>query len=181
MCCFFAERAALGSKIKDCLACYQDNLPKWSNMSTRGHLKACWSHPKRTSRSSHRNATCSWHYVDVNARIWRSVEIIDHSLMVQLMHFFHIVEWANCVIKTSICLLHVNLQFIFIIPCTCMHSVLIYKLVCGKITNCNHRDCTDNNNNLVCSWCDGEVAERQYWRAYTGHLDSRKSCQSKSH
>ena len=92
MCCFFAERAALGSKIKDWLACYQDNLPKWSNMSTRGHLKACWSCPKRTSRSSHRNATCSWHYVDVDARIWRSVEIIDHSLMVQLMHFFHIVE-----------------------------------------------------------------------------------------
>jgi predicted oxidoreductase (fatty acid repression mutant protein) len=38
MCCFFAERAALGSKIKDWLACYQDNLPKWSNMSTRGML-----------------------------------------------------------------------------------------------------------------------------------------------
>ncbi|XP_052067298.1 uncharacterized protein LOC127706680 [Mytilus californianus] len=52
-----------------------------------------------------------------------------------------------------------------------------YCYMCGKIDNCLHRRCTDNNQNLLCVWCDGEIAERPYWKAYTGEVDSRKSCQ----
>ena len=34
ICCFSAKHAALRRKSKDCLARNQDNVSKWSNMST---------------------------------------------------------------------------------------------------------------------------------------------------
>ncbi|XP_076113973.1 uncharacterized protein LOC143082259 [Mytilus galloprovincialis] len=49
--------------------------------------------------------------------------------------------------------------------------------MCGKIDKCLYRKCTDNNQNLICAWCEGEIADRPYWKAYTGDVDSRKSCQ----
>jgi len=50
--------------------------------------------------------------------------------------------------------------------------------VCGKIPHCNHRRCKDNNEDLRCMWCDGEIKDSKYWTAYAGHLDDRLSCQS---
>jgi len=47
-CCFSAKHAALGSKNKDWPARNQDNVFKWSNMSTN---QACWCRTKRTSPS----------------------------------------------------------------------------------------------------------------------------------
>ncbi|XP_071123054.1 uncharacterized protein [Mytilus edulis] len=52
---------------------------------------------------------------------------------------------------------------------------MLHLLVCGKIDNCLHRNCTDDNKDLTCVWCDGEIADRPYWKAYTGGLD-RISC-----
>ena len=38
VCCFSSKRAALRRKSKDWLARNQDNVPEWSDMSTRGLL-----------------------------------------------------------------------------------------------------------------------------------------------
>ena len=38
VCCFSAKHAALRRKNKDWLAWNQNNVPEWSNMSTRGLL-----------------------------------------------------------------------------------------------------------------------------------------------
>ena len=38
MCCFTAKHASLLRKSKDCLARNQNNVPEWSNISTRGLL-----------------------------------------------------------------------------------------------------------------------------------------------
>ncbi|CAG2215825.1 unnamed protein product [Mytilus edulis] len=49
---------------------------------------------------------------------------------------------------------------------------MLHLLVCGKIDNCLHRNCTDDNQDLICVWCDGEIADRPYWKAYTGETCS---------
>lgn len=61
----------------------------------------------------------------------------------------------------------------------CTYVPCFLLLVCGKIDNCLHRDCGDNNEDLICVWCEGEIAEMPYWKAYNGALDGRKSCKSK--
>lgn len=55
---------------------------------------------------------------------------------------------------------------------------MTFVSVCGDVPHCNHTRCEDNNENLICAWCDGEIQECKYWTAYAGYLDERKSCQS---
>ena len=50
ICRFSAKHAALRRKSKVWLAWSQNNVSKWSNMSTSA---VCWSRTKRTSSSSH--------------------------------------------------------------------------------------------------------------------------------
>ncbi|XP_055997828.1 uncharacterized protein LOC125647098 [Ostrea edulis] len=48
--------------------------------------------------------------------------------------------------------------------------------ICPKIDHCNHRRCTGPGDN-ICVYCDGEVAERDYYRAYTPVPSSKKKCE----
>ncbi|XP_033751511.1 uncharacterized protein LOC117335548 [Pecten maximus] len=47
--------------------------------------------------------------------------------------------------------------------------------ICPKIDHCLHRKCTSPWDNL-CAYCDGEILEQQYWRAYTPDTDGGRSC-----
>ncbi|XP_060084880.1 uncharacterized protein LOC132564227 [Ylistrum balloti] len=47
--------------------------------------------------------------------------------------------------------------------------------ICPKIDHCLHRKCTSPWDN-ICAYCDGEIREEQYWRAYTSATDGKKSC-----
>ena len=51
--------------------------------------------------------------------------------------------------------------------------------VCPQIANCNHRRCSNPADNY-CEWCQYEIVDKQYWRAYTRHKDGHmKECRSK--
>ena len=50
--------------------------------------------------------------------------------------------------------------------------------VCPKIDHCNHRRCTSTGDN-ICVYCDGEVAELKYHRAYTPVPSNNKKCERK--
>ncbi|CAC5387116.1 unnamed protein product [Mytilus coruscus] len=43
--------------------------------------------------------------------------------------------------------------------------------ICPKIDHCKHRRCTTVSDNH-CEYCDGEIKDKLYWRAYTRHKDS---------
>ncbi|XP_076085327.1 uncharacterized protein LOC143056126 [Mytilus galloprovincialis] len=47
--------------------------------------------------------------------------------------------------------------------------------VCGTIAHCNHRRC-ETSNDHHCVWCEGEIIDKQYWRAYIKSPNKRK-CQ----
>ncbi|XP_078334035.1 uncharacterized protein LOC111124258 [Crassostrea virginica] len=51
-----------------------------------------------------------------------------------------------------------------------------YCRICPKIDRCNHRRCTSTGDN-ICVYCDGEVAELKYHRAYTPVPSSKKKCE----
>ncbi|VDI15141.1 Hypothetical predicted protein [Mytilus galloprovincialis] len=51
--------------------------------------------------------------------------------------------------------------------------------ICPWIANCNHRRCSNAEDNY-CEWCQYEIVDKQYWRAYTRHKDGHmKECRSK--
>ncbi|CAG2217115.1 unnamed protein product [Mytilus edulis] len=50
-------------------------------------------------------------------------------------------------------------------------------LVCPKIAHCNHRRCKTPADNH-CEYCEGEVKDMSFWRAYTPYpLSTRKTCE----
>ncbi|XP_052095904.1 uncharacterized protein LOC127731085 [Mytilus californianus] len=56
--------------------------------------------------------------------------------------------------------------------------------ICPQIANCNHRRCSNPGDNY-CEWCQYEIVDKQYWRAYTRHKDGhmkecRKTCSWRS-
>ncbi|KAJ8299760.1 hypothetical protein KUTeg_023820 [Tegillarca granosa] len=50
-----------------------------------------------------------------------------------------------------------------------------YCRICPKIDHCLHRRCNSTSDN-ICMYCDGEIKDKDFWRAYTPHYDNRKSC-----
>ncbi|CAC5401970.1 unnamed protein product [Mytilus coruscus] len=59
-----------------------------------------------------------------------------------------------------------------------------YCTICPKIDNCNHRRCNSTQDNY-CEWCQYEIVDKPYWRAYTRHKDGqmkecRKTCSWRS-
>lgn len=50
--------------------------------------------------------------------------------------------------------------------------------VCPPIDHCNARRCTAPGDN-ICVYCDGEVAEQDYYRAYTPVPSGKTKCESK--
>lgn len=50
--------------------------------------------------------------------------------------------------------------------------------VCPPIDRCNARRCTAPVDN-ICVYCDGEVAEKDYYRAYTPVPSGKTKCERK--
>lgn len=50
--------------------------------------------------------------------------------------------------------------------------------VCPPIDHCNHRRCSSTSDN-ICVFCDGEVAEKEYYRAYTPIPSGKAKCERK--
>ncbi|XP_061181031.1 uncharacterized protein LOC133189645 [Saccostrea echinata] len=51
-----------------------------------------------------------------------------------------------------------------------------YCKICPPIANCNHRRCTSPGDN-ICVYCEGEVLEKDYYRAYTPVPSQKKKCE----
>ncbi|CAG2190381.1 unnamed protein product [Mytilus edulis] len=45
-----------------------------------------------------------------------------------------------------------------------------YCRICPPIAHCKHRQCSDISTNH-CQYCDGEISDNLFWRAYTRHKD----------
>ncbi|CAC5394622.1 unnamed protein product [Mytilus coruscus] len=48
----------------------------------------------------------------------------------------------------------------------------IVLVLCPRINHCNYRSCTSVSDNH-CEYCEGEILDKLYWRAYTRHKDKR--------
>nr|XP_034314147.1 uncharacterized protein LOC105348718 isoform X1 [Crassostrea gigas] len=51
-----------------------------------------------------------------------------------------------------------------------------YCKICPPIDHCNHRRCSSTSDN-ICVFCDGEVAEKEYYRAYTPIPSGKTKCE----
>ncbi|CAG2190382.1 unnamed protein product [Mytilus edulis] len=49
-----------------------------------------------------------------------------------------------------------------------------YCSICPSIKHCNYRSCTSVSDNH-CEYCEGEIQDKLYWRAYTRHKDKHGS------
>ena len=58
-------------------------------------------------------------------------------------------------------------------------TYFIFLPVCPKISHCLHRKCTNIYDNH-CEYCDGEIIDKRYWRAYIRRREnSYKTCERK--
>ena len=125
-------------------------------------------------KNSERNKKSRLFHVTIWIYRWRMNTLVTSQYQPRLSSITKIfsrrISQSDWNIQIKLNYLHMDSSYI---------HILFYFSVCPGITNCNYRKCDSPSDNY-CEWCQYEIVDKPYWRAYTRHKDGRKKeCRSK--